>query len=122
MRTETTLDDTFADGSVKLDAGFFEPEEYDAPLQPQAPANAVDPLEIEKAQRFARLIVSDIVLYNEDAVAEGIQKGTLFDLLKDDIAEGRNLYENRVPLVVRSGKDYLQDAFDDFIASKKKLR
>ncbi|MHB8845869.1 MAG: response regulator [Nitrospirota bacterium] len=109
------------DESVKLDASFFEQEEYVAPSG--APAKvAVDPQEVEKARRFARLVVSDIVLYNQEAVAEGIAKGTFFDLLKDDITEGRSLYEKRVPESVRSTQDYFQEAFDNFIASKKKQR
>jgi hypothetical protein len=111
----------FADGSVKLDADFFEHEEYEAPAKPQAAAAAADPAEIEKARRFARLIVSDIALYNQEMVVEGVRNGTFFDLLKDDIAEGRTLYESRVPASVRSGMDYLQEAFDNFITSKKKL-
>jgi len=110
----------FADGSIRLDAGFFEHEEYEAPEKPQTAADA-DPVEVEKARRFARLIVSDIALYNQESVAEGIRNGTFFELLKEDIAEGRSLYDSRVPATVRSGKDYLQEAFDDFLASKKKL-
>lgn len=109
------------DESVKLDASFFEQEEYVAPAG--APAKAsVDPHEVEKARRFARLVVSDIVLYNQEAVAEGMAKGTFYDLLKDDITEGRALYEKRVPEAIRSTQDYFQEAFDNFIASKKKQR
>lgn len=109
------------DGSIKLDAGFFEHEEYEAPTT-ATPSAAVDPAEIEKARRFARIIVSDIALYNQDAANEGVRDGTFYDLLKDDIAEGRALYEGRVPTAIRATKDYLQEAFDEFIAAKKKLR
>jgi predicted Zn finger-like uncharacterized protein len=115
--TEASLQDE----SVKLDANFFEHEEYDAP--PGSMANsAADPNEIEKARRFARLIVSDIALYNQDIVAEGLRKGTFFEVLQDDITEGRSLYDNRVPEAVRMTKDYYQEAFDEFIAAKKKQR
>jgi predicted Zn finger-like uncharacterized protein len=109
------------DESIKLDAFFFEQEEYVAPANTPAKAS-VDPQEVEKARRFARLVVSDIALYNQEAVAEGIEKGTFYDLLKDDITEGRALYENRVPEAIRSKQDYFQEAFDNFIASKKKQR
>ncbi len=108
------------DGSIRLDAAFFEHEEYTAPEAGlrQAP----DPEEVEKAKRFARIIVSDIALYNQDAVEQGIRNGTFGELLKEDIAEGRTLYDSRVPVAIRASKDYLQEAFDDFIAAKKKLR
>ncbi|MDA8100376.1 MAG: zinc-ribbon domain-containing protein [Nitrospiraceae bacterium] len=110
-----------ADASVKLDAAFFEQEEYAAPAAAPAPQAEIDPAEVEKARRFARLIVSDIALYNQEAVAEGVREGTLFDLLKDDIVEGRSLYEKRVPEAIRASKDYLQEAFDNFITAQKKL-
>jgi CheY-like chemotaxis protein len=109
------------DESVKLDAIFFEQDEYIPPIK--APAKAlVDPQEVEKARRFARLVVSDIALYNQEAVADGIAQGTFYDLLKDDIMEGRALYEKRVPENIRSIQDYFQEAFDNYIAAKKKQR
>lgn len=110
-----------ADASVKLDADFFEQEEYEAPARPATAASA-DPAEIERARRFARIIVSDIALYNQEAVTEGVTKGTFYELLKDDITEGRSVYETRVPEDIRRTGDYLQEAFDDFLAAKKKLR
>jgi len=114
-------DPSVPDASVKLDAAFFEHEEYDSPAA-AASQEAADPAEIEKAKRFARIIVSDIVLYNQAAVAEGIRQGTFYDLLKDDITEGRAVYEQRVPNAIRKHRDYLQEAFDDFLSSKKKAR
>ena len=109
------------DGSVRLDASFFEQEEYAAHGK-QPAKTAVDPGEIEKARKFARLIVSDVALYNQEAVAEGLRNGTFYELLRDDIAEGRALYDKRVPESVRATKDYYQEAFDTFIASKKNQR
>jgi hypothetical protein len=109
-------------GSVKLDALFFENEEYEAPEKMPAPAASIDPFEVEKAKRFARIIVSDIALYNQEAVKEGIRAGNIHEVLRDDIAEGRTLYDSRVPQEIRATKDYLQEALDNFIASKKKLR
>jgi CheY-like chemotaxis protein len=109
------------DESVKLDASFFEQDEYAAPAKPSVKA-VVDPKEIEKARRFARLVVSDIALYNQETVTEGIAEGTFYGLLKDDIAEGRALYDKRVPEAIRATDDYYQEAFDNFIAAKKKQR
>jgi hypothetical protein len=109
------------DESIMLDASFFEQDEYEAPVRPLV-KTAVDPEEVEKARRFARIVVSDIVLYNQETVAEGIAKGTFFELLREDISEGRALYEKRVPEAIRATKDYYQEAFDNFIAAKKKQR
>ena len=107
-----------SDAAAQSTAAFFQRDEFPAP--PAAPV--ADPDAIEKARRFARLIVSDIALYNQEAVAEGIGKGTFYELLQEDITEGRAVYEQRVPEPIRATGDYLQEAFDNFIASKKKRR
>ncbi len=101
--------------SFSLDASIFQKEECDIPR-----VEETDPEAVEKARRFARIIVSDIALYNQEAVSEGLKKGTFFELLKDDVAEGRELYENRVPAAIKAKKDYFQEAFDNFIRAHEK--
>jgi predicted Zn finger-like uncharacterized protein len=101
--------------SFSLEASIFQKEEYDIPQVDEA-----DPDAVEKAKRFARIIVSDIALYNQEAVVKGIRNGTFFELLKNDIQEGRELYEKRVPPGIRRKKDYYQEAFDNFIAAAEK--
>jgi predicted Zn finger-like uncharacterized protein len=73
-----------------------------------------------KARRFARLIVSDIALYNEDLVEEGVRNNSFYKLLEDDVREGRNLYEKRIPENVRKVTSYLEDAFEELISRKKR--
>lgn len=74
----------------------------------------------KKAQRLARIIASDIALYNQAKVEEGIRSGNFFNLLSDDIQEGTALYHRRVPEEIRSATRYLQEAFDNLIEKKKK--
>jgi len=100
--------------SFSLDASIFQKEECDIPR-----VDAEDPEAVEKARRFARIIVSDIALYNQELVIEGIMKGTFYDLLQNDVQEGRELYEKRVPPAIRTKKDYYQEAFDNFLAAAK---
>ncbi len=101
--------------SFSLDASIFQKEECDIPR-----VDAADPAAIEKARRFARIIVSDIALYNQEAVVEGLKNGTFYELLKADVDEGREIFEKRVPEVIRKQKDYYQEAFDNFIRSHQK--
>jgi predicted Zn finger-like uncharacterized protein len=101
--------------SLSLEASIFQKEECDIPR-----VDETDPEAVEKARRFARIIVSDIALYNQDAVNEGLTKGTLAELLKSDILEGRELYEGRVPSFIREKKDYFQEAFNNFVTSAQK--
>lgn len=74
----------------------------------------------EKAKRLARLIVSDIVLYNQAAVEESIRNGNFFEVMSQDIQEARNLYISRVPEETRKETNYLDDAFNDLIDRKKR--
>ncbi len=101
--------------SFSLEASIFQKEECDIPRVDEA-----DPEAVEKARRFARIIVSDIALYNQESVADGLKNGTFYDLLKADVAEGRELYENRVPQSIRAKRDYYQEAFDNFINAQEK--
>lgn len=48
------------------------------------------------AFRLARAIVSDIALYNQHKVQEGIEKDNLFDLLDDELQEGREHFLARI--------------------------
>ncbi|HTP64080.1 MAG TPA: response regulator [Geobacteraceae bacterium] len=74
----------------------------------------------DKARRLARHIVSDIVLYNLDKVEKGVRNGIFYELLADDIKEGRALYESRVPVDIRNNTSYFDDGFNDLIDAKKK--
>ena len=72
-----------------------------------------------KARRLARIIVSDIILYNQSKVEDGVRNGTFYKLMEDDIREGRALYERRVSGDVRNETSYLDEAFEELIARKK---
>jgi hypothetical protein len=50
----------------------------------------------DRARRLARAIASDVALYNEAKVIQGIQSDTLFVILKAEIEEGRQLFKTRV--------------------------
>lgn len=59
--------------------------------------------DLDVARRIARAVVSDIALYNAKKVEEGIGNDTLFDLLKEEIEEGRSYYLSRIdPEIARS--------------------
>ena len=72
----------------------------------------------EKARRLARIIVSDIALYNGDIVSEGIKNGNLYKLLRDDIKEGLEHFKKKVPPSI-SAEACLKEAFQDFVSKRK---
>jgi hypothetical protein len=61
---------------------------------PMAMATLIE--KAERARQFARAIASDLAMYNEAKLAEGIQGDTLFDVMKDEIEEGRAHFKSRV--------------------------
>jgi hypothetical protein len=69
----------------------------------------------ERAKRLARLIVSDIIVYNQDKIEEGIKQDTLFDLLKEDIEIGRTYYEKNIDPAVAERTNYFNHALVDIL-------
>jgi hypothetical protein len=69
----------------------------------------------ERAKRLARLIMSDIVLYNQDKVVEGIKNDTLFQILEGELTEGRKYYDKNVDQAVASQADYFNLAIVDVL-------
>ncbi|HEX5758942.1 MAG TPA: hypothetical protein VF121_07075 [Thermoanaerobaculia bacterium] len=60
----------------------------------------------EEARRLARLLVSEIKLYNEEQVEEGRRNRDLYERLKEDIDRSRQMYEERVDANVLNTTDY----------------
>jgi len=60
-----------------------------------------------KAQRFARLLMDEIKLYNQAKVAEGRKHRDLYDRLKEDIDKSRSTYNKRYGSTVAASADYL---------------
>jgi hypothetical protein len=59
-----------------------------------------------KAQRFARLLMDEIKLYNQAKVAEGRKHKDLYDRLKEDIDKSRSTYHKRYGNTAAASADY----------------
>ncbi len=68
------------------------------------------------ARRFARLLVSEIKLYNEPKVKEGRNRGDLYDRLRDDIDRSRQMYDKRVAPPVAARHDYFHQELVNSLA------
>jgi len=82
------------------------------PAAPRPAAPAIPPEQQkahDDAKRFARLVVSEIKLYNESKVAEGRKAKDIYERLKEDIERGRQMYQDRVPAPVRDQTNYFYD-------------
>ncbi len=50
----------------------------------------------DQARRLARAILSDVALYNKEKLEEGIRNDTVFDVLQEELEEGRQHFISRV--------------------------
>ena len=48
------------------------------------------------AKRLARAILSDVAMYNPEKVENGIKNDNIFDVLKEELEEGRQHFFSRV--------------------------
>ena len=68
------------------------------------------------ARRFARLLISEIKLYNEQKVAEGRAEHDLYDRLREYIDRSREMYDKRVKAEVASTYDYFHGELANTLA------
>jgi hypothetical protein len=79
-----------------------------AATDPFAGLSAEDADTHRKAQRFARLLVDEIKLYNQAKVAEGRKHKDLYDRMKDDIEKSRSTFQKRYGNTAAGTANYFQ--------------
>jgi hypothetical protein len=70
----------------------------------------------EEARRYARLVATDIRLYNEDAVVVGRRQRDLAQRLHEQLQRGREAYSRRFPDLGADGAKLLDDAYVQVLA------
>jgi hypothetical protein len=73
----------------------------------------------EAARRLARAIASDVSLYNEEKIIQGILNDNLFDVMSGEIEEGRELYKSRVSPELYSNTNFYDRAIVDILVKSK---
>jgi hypothetical protein len=76
----------------------------------------------EAARRLARAIASDLSLYNEEKIVQGIQQDDLFTVLSEEIEEGRALYKSRVSPDLYQKNFYDRALVDILVKSKGHIK
>jgi hypothetical protein len=74
------------------------------------------------ARRFARLLVSEIKLYNEQKVIEGRSQSDLYDRLREYIDRSREMYDKRVKPEVALRYDYFHHELVQTLAEGEAAR
>ena len=71
----------------------------------------------DQAKRLARAILSDVAIYNREKVEAGIKNDNLFDILTDELEEGRQHYNSRVSPGI-SGVNFFDLAIVDVLVKR----
>ncbi len=79
----------------------------------------LEPREYDDARRLARLILSDIIIYHQSKVEQGIRNDNFFEILHNEIEEGRQYYDSRVPLRVRRDTELFTETLQQFVQMKR---
>jgi hypothetical protein len=90
-----------------LPIGLAEPS-AEAAADTSSSLSAEDQEVHRKAQRFSRLLVDEIKLYNQAKVAEGRKNKDLYDRLKEAIEKSRATYQKRYGNTVAASANYFQ--------------
>ena len=76
----------------------------------------------EEARRLARLLVSEIKLYNEDQLEEGRREGSIYNRLKEDIDRSRKMYHERIdPRLQDADQFFYQELVDRLAGGSAEL-
>ncbi len=70
----------------------------------------------EEARRLARLLVTEIKLYNEEQVDQGRRGGDVYRRLQEDIDRSRQIFEDRIDSQIRAENDYFKEALVRILA------
>lgn len=75
----------------------------------------------EKARRLARVLASDIAIYNREKKEQGAREGNLVAVLGYEIKKSWEIYKERVGPEFANSTPYFRDALNDMLAEGKKI-
>ena len=97
------------DKEERASTQYIPPANLTRGAAPGASAPTDDSKRHDEARRFARLLVSEIKLYNESKVDAGRRNKDLYERLKEDIDRSRQMYDERIADDVRKVSNYFYD-------------
>jgi predicted Zn finger-like uncharacterized protein len=95
-----------------------------APATPPSPAKATGPRgrsKEDRAKRLARVLVSDILCYNQEKRDQALQDGTLMTALGGDIKKSWELYKDKVGSDVANSTNYFKEALNEILADGQEV-
>jgi predicted Zn finger-like uncharacterized protein len=75
----------------------------------------------ERAKRLAKALASDLVLYNQAKVEQGLRDGTLVQLLGSEIRRSWEYYCQQIPKHIVESTDYFKEQLNKVVGKGKEL-
>ncbi|HMI30627.1 MAG TPA: hypothetical protein VK527_02740 [Candidatus Limnocylindrales bacterium] len=75
----------------------------------------------ERARRLARVLASDIAIYNKEKRDRGVKEGNLVAVLGYEIKKSWDVYKERVTPEMANSTPYFRDALNEMLAEGKKV-
>jgi hypothetical protein len=101
---------------------------FEAPAPAAAPPSAApgnlspeEKARHDKARRLARVLASDIAIYNKEKRERGLAEGNLVAVLGYEIKKSWETYKERVGADFANATPYFRDALNDLLAEGKKI-
>jgi len=110
-----------------------EPRQEHAPALPAASAAGsassgipeglpeAERLKHERARRLARVLASDIAIYNKEKRDRGVKDGNLVAVLGYEIKKSWEVYKERVTPSMANSTPYFRDALNEMLSEGKKV-
>jgi len=91
-------------------------------VSPSAPTSGDSETDekVKQAERLARIVVSDIVLYSKDKFEAAVAAGNVLEAMQPELAEGRSLFTARVDSSIQEMRDFLTEELLRVAASRGK--
>ncbi|OGC41617.1 hypothetical protein A2Y85_04615 [candidate division WOR-3 bacterium RBG_13_43_14] len=75
----------------------------------------------QRAKRLAKALASDLVLYNQSKVEEGLRNGTLVRLLGAEIRRSWEYYCQQIPKKIVDNTDYFKEQLNKIVGKGKEI-
>lgn len=75
----------------------------------------------ERAKRLAKALASDLVLYNQEKVEQGLRDGTLVQLLGSEIRRSWEYYCQQIPKHIIENSDYFKEQLNKIVGKGKEI-
>ncbi|MEO0155724.1 MAG: zinc-ribbon domain-containing protein [candidate division WOR-3 bacterium] len=75
----------------------------------------------ERARRLAKALASDLVLYNQEKVEQGLRDGTLVQLLGAEIKRSWEYYCQQIPKHIVESTDYFREQLNKIVGKGKEI-